>query len=190
MLPELLHDIPELETERLLLRSPRYSDVADIFAYASDPDVAAHTLWEPHHSFEDARTFLDFVYDQRRSGRALVWAIVPKNDGHVVGTIGLANCAPQHSRAELGFAIARRCWNQGYTTEAASVVLRHAFVELQFNRIEAFCKPVNIGSARVLEKSGLRYEGILREREYIKGRFEDLKTYAILRADYEALKLK
>jgi ribosomal-protein-alanine N-acetyltransferase len=184
MFPELVHAVPDLETERLLLRAPQYSDVADIFAYASDPEVALHTLWEPHQGYEDTRNFLDFVMDQRRSGRVIVWAMVPKTEGRVIGTIGLANCVAQHARAELGFAIARRTWNQGYTSEAARAVLRHAFCQLGFNRIEAFCKIQNTASARVLEKSGFRFEGILRQRELIKGRFEDLKLYAILREDY------
>jgi RimJ/RimL family protein N-acetyltransferase len=186
MFPELAHELAELETERLLLRAPGYGDVADIFNYASDPQVALHTLWEPHQSHGDTRTFLDFLIEQRRSGRAMVWAIVPKCEGRVVGTIGLANCAPQHARAELGFAIARRCWNHGYTSEAATAILRHAFVDLQFNRVEAFCKVENTASARVLEKSGLRFEGVLRQREFIKGRFEDLKLFAVVRQDYFA----
>lgn len=184
MFPELARDIPDLETERLRLRAPGYEDVADIFDYASDPDVALHTLWEPHQSYEDTRNFLDFVCEQRRNGRAIVWAILPKTEGCVIGTIGLANCAHQHARAEIGFAIARRCWNRGYTSEAVAAVLRYAFEDLRFNRVEALCKVENTASSRVLEKSGLRLEGILRQREFIKGRFEDLKLYAILRQDY------
>jgi ribosomal-protein-alanine N-acetyltransferase len=186
MFPELARDLPDLETERLLLRAPSYSDVADIFEYASDPEVALHTLWEPHQTHEDTRNFLDFIFDQRRSARAIIWAMVHKTEGRVIGTIGLANCSHQHSRAELGFAIGRRCWNQGYTSEAVAAVLRSAFHELRFNRIEAFCKVENLASARVLEKSGLRFEGILRQRELIKGRFEDLKLYAMLHDEYLA----
>ncbi len=184
MFPELVREIPELETERLLLRAPGYSDVVDIYDYASDPQVALHTLWEPHQSLEDTRNFLDFVFDQRRSGRSVVWAIVRKDERCVIGTVGLANWAHQHSRAELGFAIARRCWNQGYTSEAVSAVLRYAFLDVGLNRVEALCKVENGASARVLEKAGMRFEGILRQREFIKGRFEDLKLFAIVRDEY------
>ncbi len=184
MFPELARDVPELETERLLLRAPGYADLKDIFEYASDPEVALHTLWEPHQDLRDTRQFLDFLFDQRRSGLSIVWAIVPKAEGRVVGTVGLANWAHHHSRAELGFAIARRCWNRGYTSESVAAVLRHAFQELCLNRVEAFCKIENGASARVLEKSGMRFEGILRQREFIKGRYEDLKLFAILREEY------
>jgi [ribosomal protein S5]-alanine N-acetyltransferase len=184
MQPEPARYIPELRTERLILRALHPGDEADVFAYAQDPEVARHTLWEPHRSIEDSRAFLDFVGQQHRSGHAFVWGIVDKHQIRVIGSIGLANYVAQHSRAELGFAIARPFWNQGYTSEAVSAVMSFAFRDLQLNRIEAYCKVENFASARVLEKSGMHLEGVLREREFIKGNFEDLKLYAIVRAEY------
>lgn len=184
MLPEPARYVPELHTHRLLLRALDTRDVSDVFAYARDPDVARHTLWDPHRSLLDTRAFLDFVLDQHRTGRAFIWGIVHLPDARVIGTIGLANYVSQHSRAEMGFALAKPYWNQGYTSEAVRAVLAFAFRDLQLNRLEAYCKPANTASARVLEKAGMMFEGVLRGREFMKGRFEDLKLYAIVRSDY------
>ncbi len=180
MQPERHREVPEIETERLVLRMLRWSDLAAIFAYAHDPDVARHTLWEPHQTTRDSQAFLEFAFEQSRIGSMYVWGITLKGDDRVIGTIGLANRAVQHARAELGFALARPCWNRGITTEAAKAVLRFGFEQLRLNRIEAFCKPANLASARVLEKAGMSLEGVLRRHQYIKGHFEDLRLYAIL----------
>lgn len=184
MQPELVRYIPEICTERLLLRLPRMSDDADVFAYARDPEVARHTLWEPHESIAQTRAFLAYVAEQHRTGRAFIWAIVDRSNIRVIGTIGLTSYIAQHARAELGFAIARPYWNQGYTTEAVRAVLTFAVHDLGLNRIEAFCKVENIASARVMEKAGMRLEGVLRQREFIKGRYEDLKIYGITSDDF------
>lgn len=183
MQPELVRNIPEIGTERLLIRPLEMSDEADVFAYARDPEVARHTLWEPHESIRDTLAFLAFVAEQHRTGRAFIWGIAYRAELRVIGTIGLTNYMAQHARAELGFAIGRPYWNQGYTTEAVRAVLSFGLRDLGLNRIEAFCKVENIGSARVMEKSGMRFEGVLRQREYIKGHYEDLKLYAILDED-------
>lgn len=184
MLQDSLHDVPELRAERLVLRALRRSDAEDVFDYAKQLDVARHTLWDPHRSLQDTFAFLDFVDDQHRSGKAFVWGIVHKDEGRVVGTVGLANYAAQHSRAEMGFAIGQRYWGKGYTPEAVRVVLSFAFGAMELNRVEAYCKVENVASARVLEKTGFLFEGTLRQREFIKGRYEDLKLYAMVREDY------
>lgn len=184
MQPDVSRALPELRTDRLVLRGLRNTDAVDIFAYARDPEVARHTLWHPHRDLQDTYAFLDFIIEQNHKSQAFVWGIVRRALPGVIGTIGLANYNPGHTRAELGFALARHCWNQGYTTEAARCVLSFAFRELGLNRVEAFCKPANGASSRVLEKCGFQLEGLLRSREYIKGSYEDLRLYAILRMDY------
>lgn len=185
MQPELVHYIPGITTERLLLRPLQVSDEADVFAYARDPEVARHTLWEPHESVRDTRAFLAFVAEQHRTGRAFIWGIADKVERRVFGTIGLTNYVAQHGRAELGFAIARPYWNRGYTTEAVRTLLSFGLRDLGLNRVEAFCKVENIGSARVMEKACMRFEGVLRQREFIKGHYEDLKLYAMLKEDLD-----
>jgi ribosomal-protein-alanine N-acetyltransferase len=81
--------------------------------------------------------------------------------------------------------LARRLWNQGLMTEAVREIVRFGFERMNLNRIEARCKIANVGSARVMEKVGLSFEGVLREHQYAKGVFEDLKLYSILRSEWQ-----
>jgi ribosomal-protein-alanine N-acetyltransferase len=91
---------------------------------------------------------------------------------------------PKHSRAEIGYVIGRKYWGEGLMTEAVKEVIRFGFERMNLNRIQATCFPENIGSYRVMEKAGMKFEGTLREQMFIKGRFQDLKLYSILRKEY------
>ncbi len=186
VLPEdFRFQIPRLETERLVLRQMTFDDAAAVFAYASDPEVASLTTWESHATIDDSREFLERVMSWYADGFGGPWGIVLKADDRLIGTCGLA-ITPQHVRAELGYAIGRPWWGQGLMTEAVLEVIRFGFEELGLNRIEARCVPPNIGSARVMEKAGMTYEGTIREQVYVKGSFDDLKMYSILRREWRA----
>src|SRR5205814_6531002 len=108
------------------------------------------------------------------------WGIVVKENGKLIGGCSIFG-EPEHARAEIGYVIARPYWGQGLVTEAVREMLRLGFDELGLNRIEARCRPENIGSARVMEKNGMTYEGTLREQMFVKGKYWDWKLYSILR---------
>ncbi len=172
------------ETSRLLLRRLEPGDAADVFAYASDPEVARFTTWEAHQTIEDSRRFLESVAEQYATGQVSPWGVVHRGDGKVIGTCGFMWWRPRHARAEIAYAIGRRYWNQGLTTEAVREVIRFGFERMRLNRIEARCMPENAASERVMQKAGMSFEGILRESMFVKERFDDLKLYAILHREY------
>lgn len=179
-----LPSIPVLETRRLVLRQLRASDANDIFEYASDPEVSRYTLWDTHKTLEETRVFLNYIIEQHRRGEGMVWAVTQCATGKMIGTCGFGSFKHRDSRAELGFALSRRYWNQGITTEAVAAVLRFIFRDMRLNRVEARCDVENLASARVLEKSGMTYEGTLRQHARIKSEFRDLRLYSILREEY------
>lgn len=176
-------DLPELETERLLLRKMRLDDAEAMFAYASDPGVTRYVLWETHGSIEESENFLRFANDGYETGDFGGWGLVLKASGAFVGTCGM-EAVPEHGRAELGYVLAREHWGRGLMPEAVRRVIRYCFEQLNLDRVEARCIAENSASARVMEKAGMSYEGTLRRREYIKGAYRDMKMYSILRRDY------
>jgi ribosomal-protein-alanine N-acetyltransferase len=180
-----LPSMPVLETRRLVLRQLRATDVDDIFEYASDPEVSRYTLWDTHKTLDETRVFLSYIIEQHRRGEGMVWAVTQRSSGKMIGTCGFGSFKHRDSRAELGFALSRRFWNQGLTTEAVAAVLGFIFGELKLNRVEARCDVENLASARVLEKSGMKYEGILRQHARIKAEFRDLKLYSVLREEWD-----
>ena len=155
-----------------------------MLAYASDPLVAEHTAWYPLTSIEEARQRVQLAVDCYAEGREAGWAIALKEDDRLVGTAGLFGWSTAHRRAEIGYSLARHLWNKGLMTEAVREIVRFGFERMNLNRIEARCKIENVGSARVMEKVGMSFEGVLREHQYAKGAFEDLKLYSILRKEW------
>jgi [ribosomal protein S5]-alanine N-acetyltransferase len=180
-------DLPELETERLLLRKMRLDDAEAMFAYASDPEVTRYVLWDTHRSVEDSEEFLRQATEGYERGDFGGWGVVLKDSGAFIGTCGIdAGYAPEHARAELGYVLSREHWGRGLMSEAVREVIRFGFERLELNRMEARCIAANTASARVMEKAGMTYEGTLREREFIKGAYRDMKLYSILKREYRA----
>jgi len=181
---EALADLPTLETERLILRKMALNDAEAVFAYASDPEVSRYTLWETHRSIEDSRAFLELTTQKYENGGEPDWGIVYRGDGCLVGACGLVSWEAEHARAEVGFVLSREYWGRGLMPEAVRAMFRFGFETMNLNRIEARCIAENAASARVMEKAGMAYEGTLRQREYIKGAYRDIKLYAILKEKF------
>ena len=113
----------------------------------------------------------------------LTWAVCRRDSPGVVGIVFLHSLNAHHRKAELSFHVARASWGQGFATEAASAVLRHALGPMNLNRIEATCMVLNHASARALAKLGLIQEGLSRQSHQRAGEFFDMKLFAILSSD-------
>src|SRR5204862_7847414 len=120
----------------------------------------------------------------RSGGKEMVYGLVTNKENEFVGTAGLRDIDSEHGQAEMGFWIAVDCWGRGYATEAAQALLEFGFGILQLNRIYAHHMLRNPASGRVLEKVGMKKEGILRERVRKWGVFEDVAIMAVLRKEW------
>ena len=175
--------LPTLETDRLILRPLRMSDAKDLFAYAHDPLVSRHVLWDTHESVWDSRQFLRGAIRQYRRGEPGSFAITLRESGRMIGTIGFMWVNVDYKSAEVGYSLSREYWNRGIMSEALRRVVAFGFEELRLNRIEAQHEVDNPASGRVMAHAGMQYEGRLRQRIKNKGRFVDVALYAILRGD-------
>ena len=184
-LDQLLADLPALETDRLLLRKVRMEDAPDIFEYASDPNVPIYMPWEPHQSIQETYEYLERVMERYRQSRPGPWAIVHRRDAKMIGTCSFSKWEREDNRAEIGYVLNPRYWGQGYMSEAVRAIVAFGFRELGLNRIQARCDVPNVGSARVMEKAGMTFEGVLRQLLLVKGSYRDLKIYSILRSEWE-----
>ncbi len=178
--------VPELRTQRLLLRPFRASDVPDIVRLAGAREVAATTARIPHPYTEaDARHFLEHLQKDKDFGFA--FAITRQETGELVGGVGL-HPVPGQPRGELGYWIGVPYWGNGYATEAAGAVVAFGFDVLKLHRIFAGYFKGNEASRRVLEKLGFIHEGCSREHIEKWGKFLDQENYAILEAEWRVRK--
>ncbi len=182
-LTELFNQSPMLETERLRLRRLRMVDLSDLFEYASDPEVARFVMFEPHRSLDDSRAYLHRVLSRPPGSGSITLGMEHLETGKLLGRIVIFLDSERDARGELAYALNRSFWGQGYTAEAAKAVIDLGFRHLRLHRIQASCFPENSASARVLDKVGMRYEGTLRQYMLIKGAYQDLKMYSVLRSD-------
>ena len=183
----IFDEMPALETPRLTLRKLEMRDAQDIFDYGRDPQVARHVLWDAYTSVSETRGYVRYMIRKYRAGEPSSWGIVEKETGRVVGTIGYMWYQKDNNACEVGYSLARRCWNRGYMTEALAAVLQYSFETLSVHRVEAQHEVDNGASGAVMRKCGMRKEGTLRGRLLNKGKYVDVDLYAILREDYAAL---
>ncbi|MBQ8094715.1 MAG: GNAT family N-acetyltransferase [Clostridia bacterium] len=175
--------LPQLETERLILRRIRMSDADDIFAYSKDPEVARYVLWDAQTDIREARQYCRSMIRQYRLDEPSSWGIIERFSGHLIGTIGYMSFDEHNHSTEVGYSLAHWKWNQGIMTEALGEVIQYTFSSMDINRIEAQHETENPASGRVMEKCGMHKEGILRQRLYNKGRYVDVSLYSILKSD-------
>ena len=183
--PVFFYRLPTLETADQVIRRPVMKDAKDIFRYASDPEVARYVLWEPHRSLAETRSFVRYLRSRIRAGYPSSWVVALKSTGIVIGTIGFIWYSDENRSAELGYSFSREYWNRGFATQALQAVIDALFRSLPVNRLEAQHDVRNPASGRVMEKCGLRQEGILRSRILNKGEYVDVALYALLRSDWE-----
>jgi ribosomal-protein-alanine N-acetyltransferase len=176
--------LPQITTDRMVLRRMRASDEDAVYAYAADPDVARYTSWAPHTSPEETRQFVRRLLDAYLEKRVANWGIELKSERKLIGTGGFGSWDREHGTGELGYAIGKAYWGQGLMTEAVRAMIDFGFRRMALNRVVIRMDPRNTGSWRVAEKCGCRFEGISRQAIYAKGTFHDLMVWAVLRDDW------
>jgi RimJ/RimL family protein N-acetyltransferase len=174
---------PTLHTARLALGALSEQDLPALIALAGAFEIADTTATIPHpYSEDDARIFLALDAAESAAGDAVRFAVRLDGEG-LIGVVGLQQIARDRLRAELGYWIGVPWWGKGYATEAARAVVRYGFDELGLHKIHAHYLTRNPASGKVLERVGMRREGMLREEVRKWGRFEDVILCGILRSD-------
>ena len=184
MIIKNFNPFPELETERLYLRKITEKDLDDLYKLLSDPDVAKYEYFHPVKSDTETRRFIKRYETELMDLEEITWGLSLKESGRLIGTLCLGDFDDDARRAEIGYAVTKNFWGSGYATEAAEAVLKYGFEVMNLNRIEATVTPGNEGSLKVLRKLNFTLEGIVRERDLIKGKLEDGIIMSILRKEY------
>ena len=181
----VFRNLPTLETPRLTLRKLRMRDAEDVYSWSRDPDVARYVLWTAHQNVRETRDYIRYVRSLYRRGLPSSWGIELKETGRVIGTMGVMAWIPEYRVAEVGYSLGKKWWRQGYAAEALSALMDLMFDEMRINRVEGQCDVRNPASGRVMEKCGMRREGLLRQRVRNKGEAVDVLLYAAIAADRE-----
>jgi RimJ/RimL family protein N-acetyltransferase len=159
-------------------------DAPDVQRLAGAEELAKTTLSIPH-PYEDgmAEDWIAVQAERYEAQKEVHFAITLKDGGTLIGDIRLVRITPGH-HAELGFWVGLPYWGHGYCTEAGRVVLRYAFETLGLRRVHGAHLSNNPASGRVLEKLGMKLEGVMRQHAQKWDKHYDIHLYGILRDEY------
>ncbi len=154
-----------IETDRLLLRLWRPSDLEDFFEYASEEGVGEMAGWRRHYTIRDTEKVLNMFMRHKSD-----LAICHKSSMKTIGSIGLNSSWANVDEVlkslkikDLGFVLSKEYWNMGLMTEALSDLIPYCFENLNMDAITCGHFSDNLKSQRVIEKLDFTFIG---EREF------------------------
>ena len=177
--------IPVIKTKRLNLRSVGENDLDQLFEIFSNDEVMWYWSSPPLKNRIAAQALSREIQEGLQQRSFLKWGIALQTNDELIGTAGLFHVEMNHKRAELGYALGRMHWGNGYIHEALSSLLDYAFNELCLHRLEADVDPRNVKSIKTLERLGFTREGYLRERWQVNGEIQDALFYGLLKPEWQ-----
>ena len=144
-----------IETNRLTIRSFKESDIPEYAAVVADPEVTKYLGDESPHSYDQATAYVYYCIRSETKEGIARYAVILKETGELIGFCGFKKI---YDYIDFGWRYARRAWGNGYATEAAAAVLDHGINTLKLSGIVAESAVENVGSVRVMEKTGMQFE--------------------------------
>ncbi len=176
----------KLDTDRLILRRFVIEDAEDMYRnWASDPEVTKFLTWPAHASADISRMLLNDWISRYETGDYFNWAMEWKETGRVIGNISVVRLREDIDEAEIGYCMSRAFWGRGIMPEALKAVLDYLFDTAGMNRVAACHDVNNPKSGRVMEKAGMKLEGVLRQSGKNNQGICDAVWHAMIRSDRE-----
>lgn len=174
-----------LETPRLLLKKVTVDNLLYLFEKCDEDIIMKELGLDSHEAFlKEKQKFEKGFSDYRRT--ILMFKLIEKHTGCIIGNCGYHNWQHEHSRAEIGYDIMLEAFKrQGYMSEALKVVINYGFTNMNLIRIEACVSPNNEASLKLVQKFKFEKEGYLRQHYVVNGNAEDSVFYALLKRDYK-----
>jgi RimJ/RimL family protein N-acetyltransferase len=164
-----------LETDRLILRHQIIEDAAFILELLNDPSWIQYIGDRGVRTLEDARKYIIKGPQDMYARLGFGFYLTELKDGGIpIGICGLVK-RDFLEDVDVGFAFLPKFWGKGYAFEAASAVMTYAKSVLGLKRIVAITSEDNHASAKLLEKLGLHFEGMIK----YAGTDEEVRLFAI-----------
>lgn len=169
-----------ISTKRLVLRMFQKSDAEVVTKLCDNFNIYKNTLYLPYpYTIKDAFSWIEHHLVNFNANKSYEFAITNKESGELVGAIGLSN-NQKYANGEIGYWIGEEFWGNGYATEAAKAILKFAFNDKQYHKVFARYFNSNPSSGRVLQKIGMKQEGILIDHVKKENCYEDLVYCGII----------
>lgn len=174
-----------IQSGRLTLRPIKAEDAEDLFGYRTNAIANQFQGWIP----ETIADVHDFIQDKicAEIDQPDTWfqlAIVKKDNGELIGDIGIHFLEFDSLQVEIGFTLDCKQQGKGFATEALTEVMNFLFQKLNKHRIIASIDPRNEKSIKVVERLGMCKEAHFRKSLWINNEWVDDLIYAILKEEW------
>jgi ribosomal-protein-alanine N-acetyltransferase len=114
-------------------------------------------------------------------------AVELRSETRLIGIMRITVLDRSNRAADFGYTFNRRYWNNGYATEGTRALLNFAFSNLKLHRVWATCDVRNHASYRVMQKLGMRREGVFKKDLLQRGEWRDSFLYAVLAEEWSSV---
>lgn len=182
---QLFDTFPTLESENLILGKIEEKDLEALFEIYDNEKVFEYCGIIPKHNKETVRKMIPHFERDFNKETIIKWGIFRKSNRELVGIMEIGSYNKKVNMVTIGYFLAEKYWNQGITTEAVRILVKHLFEEIHVNRIQAEVMPLNENSKKVLKKNGFTSEGVIRQATIWAGKgLVDLELFSLLKSDY------
>lgn len=179
-----------LSTGRLVLDDLALSDLPYLRRIGRDRELMKYVfIWLDTDEQIDA--YLQHAIDeaQKPEGRLdYILAARVAGSREFAGLVFIAIDPGLKSTAEVGFVLLPEYCNNGYGSEILQAFLSFGFLELGMHRVYGKCDDLNVPSARMMEKGGMKYEGTIREHVWLRDHWRSTRYYGMLAEEFSARK--
>lgn len=188
-----LAEKPTLTGSRIQLRPFNDAAIDAMIGILQEPDVliktgSSHSYITDEHPFDEAATRNWYARRNAKKNRLDLAIYVPETDSYV-GEVVFNEYEPENGSVNYRIAIGREGQNKGYGTEATKLMVDYGFEHLGLNRIELEVLDFNQRARHVYTSCGFVPEGRRREAICIDGTYHDAVIKAVLRSDWEAVRV-
>jgi ribosomal-protein-alanine N-acetyltransferase len=157
---------PDLTGERLLLRRMTIADGPEIFIQRSDPRILKYIKREPVADLNEAVDWIKKINEREENNESIMWAIVPKGESKLVGTVCYWNVEPENHKAEIGYGLHPDYFGKGFMHETLSLVIPYGFETMNLEVIDAYTNKDNLPSHKLLMRNGFE-RNVNFENQYV-----------------------
>ncbi len=173
-----------IKAKNITLRQFREKDAANLVKLANDRKVASFTHIPYPYTLKHAKLFIKKAEENMKKKTAFSYAIIENSSNYLVGGVEFNNININDKYAELGYWIGKPFRGKDYGVEACEALMGYGFKSLGLNRVEFPCPTEHLEAKRLAIKLSLNYEGLLRKRSYISGKFQDVHMFCMLKGDF------
>jgi RimJ/RimL family protein N-acetyltransferase len=178
---------PVLAGSKVLLRPWTQADADDVYTACQDPEIQRWTVVPSPYTRADAVEFVTEIADASWRDGGAIFAVIETTTGKLVGSVGGHRMVD--GVAHIGYWAVPAARGRGLTSDALRAVTRWLLREGGATRVELVVEPANTASIRVATAVGFTAEGVLRQRQVLKGRRSDVIMYSMLTSDSAAATL-